>query len=73
MTSVLVAAGPFISLLPAATPRAVPSTFIFVMVFVAYALAAHAGFCFCVNGSLEVKTKPARAAPPFLYKNTRQK
>jgi len=24
--------------------------------------AAHAGFCFCVNGSLTVKTKPARAA-----------
>jgi hypothetical protein len=30
-------------------PAAVPSAFIFVMVFVADALAAHAGFCFCVD------------------------
>jgi len=29
--------------------RAVPSAFIFVMVFVVYAHAAHAGFCFCVG------------------------
>jgi hypothetical protein len=46
---ILVAAGLLISLLPAATPLAVPSAFIFVMVFVADALAAHAGFCFCVD------------------------
>lgn len=37
---ILVAAGPFISLLPAATPSAVPSAFIFVMVFVADALGS---------------------------------
>jgi hypothetical protein len=41
-----VAAGPFISLLPAATPLAIPSAFIFVMVFVADALAAHCFVCF---------------------------
>jgi len=41
------------------------SAFIFVMVFVTDAHAAHAGFCFYVNGSSAVKTKPARAAPPL--------
>jgi hypothetical protein len=33
--------------------------------------AAHAGFCFCIVGSLAVKTKPARAALS-LNKKTRQ-
>ena len=39
-----------ISLIPGeGLPAAVPSAFIFVMVFVADALAAHAGFCFCMD------------------------
>ena len=39
-----------ISLIPGeGLPAAIPSAFIFVRVFVAYALAAHAGFCFRVD------------------------
>jgi len=40
------------------------------MVFVADALAAHAGFCFCMDGSSAVKTKPARDAPPLTCTKT---
>jgi len=53
---------------------AVPSAFIFVRVFVAYALAAHCFVCFWFDLFLSGKSKKAKScATAARNKNTRQK